>query len=46
MLTRLLGTRARAVADSKDVKDVVTDPDPASNPADDAMIAVLEDPPG
>ncbi len=26
-----------------DVKDVVTDPDPASNPADDAMIAVLED---
>ena len=26
-----------------DVKDVVTDPNPASNPADDAMIAVLED---
>jgi len=26
-----------------DVKDVVTDPDDASNPADDAMIAVLED---
>jgi hypothetical protein len=26
-----------------DVKDVVTDPDPGSNPADDAMIAVLED---
>ncbi len=26
-----------------DVKDVVTDPDNASNPSDDAMIAVLED---
>jgi hypothetical protein len=26
-----------------DVKDVVTDPNPASNPADDAMISVLED---
>jgi hypothetical protein len=26
-----------------DVKDVVTDPDIASNPTDDAMIAVLED---
>jgi hypothetical protein len=26
-----------------DVKDVVTDPDPASNAADDAMISVLED---
>jgi hypothetical protein len=26
-----------------DVKDVVTDPDPGSNPADDAMVAVLED---
>ena len=26
-----------------DVKDVVTDPDGASNPADDAMLAVLED---
>jgi hypothetical protein len=26
-----------------DVKDVVTDPDDASNPADDAMLAVLED---
>ena len=26
-----------------DVKDVVTDPDDASNPADDAMISVLED---
>jgi len=26
-----------------DVKDVVTDPDDASNPSDDAMIAVLED---
>ena len=26
-----------------DVKDVVTDPDSGSNPADDAMIAVLED---
>jgi Protein of unknown function (DUF3775) len=26
-----------------DVKDVVTDPDDASNPTDDAMIAVLED---
>jgi len=25
------------------VKDVVTDPDSGSNPADDAMIAVLED---
>lgn len=28
-----------------DVKDVVTDPDDSSNPADDAMIAVLEDHP-
>ena len=26
-----------------DVKDVVTDPDDASNPADDAMVSVLED---
>jgi hypothetical protein len=26
-----------------DVKDVVTDPDDASNPADDAMLSVLED---
>jgi hypothetical protein len=26
-----------------DVKDVVTDPDSGSNPADDAMISVLED---
>ena len=26
-----------------DVKDVVTDPDDASNPSDDAQIAVLED---
>jgi hypothetical protein len=26
-----------------DVKDVVTDPDNASNPTDDAMLAVLED---
>jgi hypothetical protein len=26
-----------------DVKDVVTDPDSGSNPADDGMIAVLED---
>ncbi len=26
-----------------DVKDVVTDPDDASNPTDDAMISVLED---
>ena len=26
-----------------DVKDVVTDPDSGSNPADDSMIAVLED---
>ncbi len=26
-----------------DVKDVVTDPDDSSNPADDAMLAVLED---
>jgi hypothetical protein len=26
-----------------DVKDVVTDPDDASNPADDMMLAVLED---
>ncbi|HWP24988.1 MAG TPA: DUF3775 domain-containing protein [Xanthobacteraceae bacterium] len=26
-----------------DVKDVVTDPDSGSNPADDAMVAVLED---
>lgn len=26
-----------------DVKDLVTEPDPASNPADDGMIAVLED---
>jgi len=26
-----------------DVKDVVTDPDGASNPADDMMLAVLED---
>jgi Protein of unknown function (DUF3775) len=26
-----------------DVKDVVTDPDPASNPTDDAMLSVLED---
>jgi len=28
-----------------DVKDVVTDPDDASNPIDDAMVAVLEDHP-
>jgi hypothetical protein len=28
-----------------DVKDVVTDPDPASNAADDAMLSVLEDHP-
>ena len=28
-----------------DVKDVVTDPDPGSNPTDDAMISVLEDHP-
>jgi hypothetical protein len=28
-----------------DVKDVVTDPDDASNPTDDAMLAVLEDHP-
>jgi hypothetical protein len=28
-----------------DVKDVVTDPDPASNAADDAMVSVLEDHP-
>jgi hypothetical protein len=28
-----------------DVKDVVTDPDDSSNPADDAMLAVLEDHP-
>jgi hypothetical protein len=26
-----------------DAKDVVTDPDPASNPADDKMVEVLED---
>ena len=26
-----------------DAKDVVTDPDDASNPTDDAMVAVLED---
>jgi hypothetical protein len=26
-----------------DAKDVITDPDDASNPADDAMISVLED---
>jgi hypothetical protein len=26
-----------------DVKDVVTDPDPASNASDDAMLSVLED---
>src|SRR5512134_3360540 len=26
-----------------EVKDVVTEPDPGSNPADDKMIAVLED---
>ena len=26
-----------------DVKDVVTNPDDASNPTDDAMIGVLED---
>ncbi len=26
-----------------DVKDVVTDPDSASNPSDDAMVSVLED---
>ncbi|HXW40561.1 MAG TPA: DUF3775 domain-containing protein [Xanthobacteraceae bacterium] len=26
-----------------DVKDVVTDPDDASNPSDDAMVSVLED---
>ena len=26
-----------------DAKDVVTDPDDASNPADDGMISVLED---
>jgi hypothetical protein len=26
-----------------DVKDVVTEPDPGSNPSDDKMIAVLED---
>jgi hypothetical protein len=28
-----------------DVKDIVTDPDSGSNPADDAMISVLEDHP-
>jgi len=28
-----------------DVKDVVTDPDPGSNPTDDAMLSVLEDHP-
>lgn len=28
-----------------DVKDVVTDPDDASNPTDDAMLSVLEDHP-
>jgi Protein of unknown function (DUF3775) len=28
-----------------DVKDVVTDPDPASNASDDCMLAVLEDHP-
>jgi uncharacterized protein DUF3775 len=28
-----------------DVKDVVTDPDDASNPTDDAMLAILEDHP-
>ena len=28
-----------------DVKDVVTDPDDASNPTDDAMVSVLEDHP-
>jgi uncharacterized protein DUF3775 len=28
-----------------DVKDVVTDPDPASNASDDAMLSVLEDHP-
>jgi hypothetical protein len=28
-----------------DVKDAVTDPDPGSNPSDDAMYAVLEDHP-
>ena len=28
-----------------DVKDIVTDPDSSSNPADDAMISVLEDHP-
>ncbi|WP_454625886.1 DUF3775 domain-containing protein [Bradyrhizobium cenepequi] len=26
-----------------DVKDAVTDPDPGSNPSDDAMLSVLED---
>jgi hypothetical protein len=26
-----------------DAKDVVTEPDPASNPSDDAMVSVLED---
>jgi hypothetical protein len=26
-----------------DVKDIVTDPDPGSNPTDDAMLSVLED---
>ncbi|WP_027579012.1 DUF3775 domain-containing protein [Bradyrhizobium sp. Ai1a-2] len=26
-----------------DVKDAVTDPEPASNPSDDAMLSVLED---
>ena len=26
-----------------DVKDIVTEPDPASNPTDDAMVSVLED---
>ncbi len=28
-----------------DVKDIVTEPDPASNPTDDAMVSVLEDHP-
>ena len=32
-----------AKARAFDVKDVVTDPDDASNPTDDAMLAVLED---
>ena len=42
-LSRLKRSAIIAKAREFDAKDVVTDPDDASNPSDDAMISVLED---